>query len=536
MSIDDVRANILGEGAVIQTPYGERRLTYTDYAASGRAYRPIEDFIQTQVLPFYANTHTETTATGAQTTAFREEARQIVRGATNCTDEDAVIFVGSGVTGAIHTLIGCLGLAIPCCVKDRLGGVVDRLMSIDRPVVFIGPFEHHSNHLPWFECSVDVVVVSDCDTDGIDLDDLQAKLAQYAGRRLIGSFSAGSNVTGRLTNVKAVADALHEAGGVVFFDYAAAGPYVDLDMSCCDAIFLSMHKFVGGPGSPGVLVAKRALFQNSVPSQPGGGTVAFVSPDRHTYLQDVEHREEGGTPNIVGSIRAGLAMKLKMTVTPSTILAHEQDFAAQTIAAFRDISNVAVLGSTTEPRLGIVSFLVTATDAAGVTKALHHNFVVALLNDLFGIQSRGGNSCAAPYAHRLLGVSDADEQAIEACVEQGLHGCKPGWTRLSYGWYDSDATLAFVLQAVHFIADYGVAFLADYTFNPASGSWTHVTARRPLATLDTPPTVPATLPESVRPGYLDQAIVLASAVRQPTAPQPTPFEGLRWFWLPGEIS
>jgi selenocysteine lyase/cysteine desulfurase len=653
MNLEEIRQNIIGEGVTIETPYGVRRLTYCDYAASGRGYRPIEQFICQNVLPFYGNTHTETTATGAQTTAFREEARDIIRRACRCTDDDAVIFTGSGTTGAVHALIGCLGLAIPCAMREAIGDML-ACFFVNRPVVFVGSFEHHSNLLPWLEAEVEVVRIAECKTDGIDLDDLRAQLAKHQGRRLIGSFSAGSNVTGRLTDVRAIADCVHEAGGVVFFDYAAAGPYVDIDVAHADAIFLSMHKFVGGPGAPGVLVAKKSLFENTVPHQPGGGTVSFVSDRKHRYLRDVEHREEGGTPNIVGSIRAGLAMKLKMSVledvpsrtaggstrghaspairaaqdnfmnyleandpdyrqwvngvgltlaglhawrgkhgdfdadnaeeaihvgvlpgkkpvilepfaqgarwqgfiveveevgpfhaltagggsSTNVILKHEQDFAARVIKAFGEWGGIKVLGDLDEPRLGIVSFAVTPKTSDGSGKALHHNFVVALLNDLFGIQARGGNSCAAPYSHRLLGVSPADEDAIEACVESGWHGVKPGWTRLSFGWYDSEETLSFVINAVRFIARWGVCFLPDYTFDPKSGSWTCIAPRGPLMTLSSPlatgDAALPTLPESARDSYLEDALRIGGVERPRVPFVATPFEPLRWFWLPGE--
>jgi selenocysteine lyase/cysteine desulfurase len=533
MNLDDIRANIIGEGIVFNGPYGARRLTYCDFAASGRAYGPIESFIASSVLPLYANTHTETTITGAQTSAFREQARQIIKSACNGSDADAVIFAGNGVTGAIHTLLSCLGLLVPC---TSFGKVVKSLLK-EKPIVFISAFEHHSVEIAFREAAVDVEVVKDCTIEGVDLDDLAARLARHRGRRLIGCFSAGSNVTGRLTNVAAVAQVMHAAGGIAFFDYAAAGPYVDIDMSICDAVFLSIHKFVGGPGSPGVLLAKKDLFDNAVPSMPGGGTVSFVTPGKHRFLRDIEHREEGGTPNIVGSIRAGLAMQLKMSVGVAAIQGHEQDFAARAIAALRATPGATILGDLDAPRLGTVSLLLEYTDpSSGTTKCLHHNFVVALLNDLFGIQARGGNSCAAPYSHRLLGISGADEAALERAVEAGSHGAKPGWTRLSFGWYDSDDTLTFAINAVSFIASQGWKFLNDYTFDPSSGTWTSLAGKPTLMSLTDPPNASATLPESVRPSYLDMAMSLANGPHASAAMAPTPFEAIRWFWLPGELS
>lgn len=548
-----IRSRVIGEGAVVQTSFGPRRITYCDHAASGRAYGPIEDFVLANVLPTYGNTHTETSAVGAQTTALREEARALIKAGAGCTGDDVCIFTGNGATGAVHTLLTCMGLTRSCCddqVADGAG-----------PVVFVGPYEHHSNELPWRESICDVEVVDACDVDGVDLDDLDRRLLSYAGsgRRLIGSFSAVSNVTGRLTNVSAVARALHHRGAVALFDYAAAAPYVDVQMdgggdplAYRDAAFLSMHKFLGGPGAPGVLLAKRHLFANRAPAVPGGGTVSFVSPSAHRYAGDVEHREEGGTPNIAGSIRAGLAFQLKQSAGSALILAHERDYAARTIRALRAEPNITVLGDLGAPRLGTVSFLVSAASTstsvpgpgagaalppgAGAVKFLHHNFVVALLNDFFGIQARGGNSCAAPYSHRLLGVSGAEEAALEAAVAAGWHGCKPGWTRISYGWYDSEDTLQFVVAAVSLIARCGAAFLDDYDFDPRSGTWTRRGWSPALKTLQSPAEAPPTLPESVRAGYLQEAAARAAGAHAAAAFRTTPFEDLRWFWLPGEIT
>lgn len=517
-----IREDIIGEGVVIETPYGKRRTTYADHAASGRLYRPIERFLCENVAPFYGNVHSETSAVGAQTIAFREEARNTIRAATFCGPEDAVIFTGNGATGAVATLLSCLGLRGPSRNKERA-------------LVLLGPYEHHSSEIPFREADCDVEVIKECDIDGIDLDDLRRKLVGRRGFRVFGSFSAGSNVTGRLTNVAAVATLVHDHGGSVFFDYAAAGPYTSLRMcgenplAYADAAFLSMHKFVGGPGAPGVLLMKKRLGQNACPSTPGGGTVSYVHPHRHTYLKDIEHREEGGTPDILGSIKAGLAMRLKESVGQASILAHEQDFAGRAIGAWRAEPNLVLLGGLNSPRLGIVSFMVCYEG-----RALHHNFVVALLNDLFGIQARGGNSCAGPYAHRLLRLSEHDEVNIEAAVATGWHGAKPGWSRISFGWYDSPETLTYVTECVLFVARFGWAFLPDYEFNPASGSWKHRGWESKLLTLSSPVESRLTLSESVRLDYLAEAMTLALAERTTVEFVPTPFEHMRWFWLPGE--
>ena len=293
--IAHVRNSVIGEDVMLPGPFGPRRLVYADYTASGRALSFIENYIRDRVLPLYANTHTEASATGRHTTALREDARRLIHRAVNGGEDDVVLFCGSGSTGAIDTLTRVLDLG-------RSG----------RPVVFIGPYEHHSNELPWRESVADVVTIGE-DADGRpDLEQLEHELRRHAGRALkIGSFSAASNVTGIITDVERTARLLHAHGALSFWDYATAGPYLPIDMAGKDAVFLSPHKFVGGPGTPGVLVVKRALLRNAVPSVPGGGTVLFVSPNGHAYHPDPEIREEGGTPAIVESIRAGLVFELK---------------------------------------------------------------------------------------------------------------------------------------------------------------------------------------------------------------------------------
>ncbi|HEX6017100.1 MAG TPA: aminotransferase class V-fold PLP-dependent enzyme, partial [Burkholderiaceae bacterium] len=370
---------------------------------------------------------------------------------------------------------------------------------------------------------------------------------------------AASNVTGVISDVSAIAALLHRYGALSFWDYAAAAPYVPIEMGrrdagspdYLDAVFISPHKFIGGPGTPGVLVARRELFHNRVPSVPGGGTVAYVNPSEHRYLADIEAREEGGTPAIVESIRAGLVFQLKQAVGAEAIREREQSFIRRAIERWERHPEIEILGSRSLERLSIVSFVVRARTPDGQRRYLHHNYVVALLNDLFGIQSRGGCSCAGPYGHRLLGIDLERSREFEREISRGCEGIKPGWTRVNFNYFISEAVFEFILRAVEMVASDGWRLLPHYRFDATSGIWRHAAgpARAPMSLHDVSYADGRMSwrkhrqlePESALAGYLVEAARLMAEPPEPTGKPEVlevdaDFEHLRWFALPHEVA
>jgi selenocysteine lyase/cysteine desulfurase len=558
--IELIRASVIGDDEAVAGPFGIRRVIYADYTASGRSLGFLEDYIREAVLPLYANTHTESSGTGLQTTRFREEARRLVRDGVGGDERHAVLFVGSGSTAAVDRLSDVLQLRLPHDLDERYD-LSGRIPAAERPVVFVGPYEHHSNELPWRESIADVVTIPE-DQDGrIDLARLEEELVRHTDRPLlIGSFSAASNVTGILSDTRAISVLLHRHGALSFWDFAAAAPYVEVEMEphrtgddpadaaldYKDAIFISPHKFIGGPGTPGVLVARRELFRNTVPSVPGGGTVSYVNPTEHRYLTDIEHREEGGTPAIVESIRAGLVFGLKAAVGVDAIREREETFIRRAIARWSAVPSIEILGNPALPRLSIVSFVVRHDG-----RYLHHNYVVALLNDLFGIQSRGGCSCAGPYGHRLLRIDIETSHEFEREIARGCEGIKPGWVRVNFNYFISEAVFEYILRAVEITATDGWRLLPQYHFDPETGLWRHRTevAEPPLSLSDIRYEAGGMrytarrhqAPEAKLLDHLAEAEALLA--HPPTPPGPADpldvgpdFEALRWFVLPDEVA
>lgn len=468
-----VRVNEVGRRAYIDTPFGRRLITYADLTATGRYLHFVEAWIR-RIRPFYANTHTAVSSTGRIVSALREKARDVVARSVGAGPDDIVLFTGPGATSAVNKLVGLIGLRVSEPL-EREHGWVAALPKEQRPVVFLGPYEHHSNELPWVESVADVVEVGLDGSGRIDLRDLERKLFGHADRPIkIGAFSAGSNVTGILSDVESIARILHRGGAWAVFDYAAAGPYIPIDMhpadpqAHADAIFLSMHKFMGGPQASGVLVANRALFRSRCPERPGGGTVDYVSAahrDAIDYTERLDEREEGGTPAIVSDVRAGTAFLVKEMVGADRIRRHEIVLARRVLERLGRHPRIELLGPSEPDRLAIISFNV---------QRLHHDLVSALLDHLFGIQNRAGCSCAGPYGHRLLGIDRATSEQFRRLLHRGIGGLKPGWVRVSLPYYASEEDVEFLLSAIEFVADHGRDFVPLYRLGWDDGVWRHI--------------------------------------------------------------
>lgn len=468
-----IRQNEVGRRAWLETPFGRRLVTYADLTATGRYLHFVEAWLR-RVRPFYANSHTAISSTGRVMTELREEARRVIKRAVNAGPHDEVLFVGSGATAAINKLVGLLGWRIsePLEREFNLSSLIPREK---RPVVFVGPYEHHSNELPWLESIAEVVGVALDARGQIDLADLERKLAAFPQRTLkLGAFSAASNVTGVVSDVRGIARVLHRHGAWAVFDYAAGGPYMPIDLhpgdeaERIDALFLSTHKFIGGPEGSGVLVAHRDLFRTRSPERPGGGTVDYVASFASTsvdYVGRLDEREEGGTPAILGDIRAGIGFCVKEMIGPARILEHELELSQHALSRLARHPRIKLLGPTDVKRLPIISFNV---------ERLHHDFVSALLDHLFGIQNRAGCSCAGPYGHRLLGIDRERSEKYRRQIARGLTGLKPGWVRVTLPYYAGEEDVEFILSAIEFVADHGHAFLSEYRLGWLDGVWRHV--------------------------------------------------------------
>ena len=493
LDLDTLRREIVGADASIETPFGRRPMTYADYTASGRCLGFVERFLL-RVQRLYANTHTEDDVSGRSMSRLLHQAEQAIKDGVHAGPGGKLIAVGSGCTAAIDKFQQILGVQLPPATarlltelaRASLGegmGRFEEALRARRPVVFLGPFEHHSNEITWRQSLAEVVPVRLGADGGIDLAHLAALLAEprYLGRLRIGSFSAASNVTGRLAPVGEIARLLHAHDALACFDYAACAPYVRIDMNpapgpeggdpSLDAVFLSPHKFLGGPGSSGVLVFQERLYPAELPpTVAGGGTVDYVGPHDHDFLRDVEEREKAGTPGVLQTMKAALAFLVKDAVGIERIEAREHELLARAMERWAANSAVEILGDPDPSRrCAIVSFNVR--DPRG--PVLHPKFLTVLLNDLFGVQSRAGCSCAGPYGHALLGIDEATSERYREQVRQGWLGIKPGWCRVGLHYAMDEAEVGYLVEAVDFVAREGWRFLPLYDFDLRAATWSH---------------------------------------------------------------
>ncbi|KAB1210589.1 putative cysteine desulfurase [Morella rubra] len=474
-----LRSQIIGGEAEMDTPFGKRRLTYADHTASGRSLRYVEDLIMKNVLPSYGNSHTSDSYVGHRTTKMVHEAAKYIKKCLGGGEDDAIIFCGSGTTAAIKRLQEVMGLAVPSIMRDR---VLKCLSVEERWVVFVGPYEHHSNLLSWRQSLAEVVEIGLDANGSIDMEALRQELKRYkrANRPILGSFSACSNVTGIYSDTRAIARLLHQNGGFACFDFAASGPYVKIDMRSgeidgYDAIFLSPHKFIGGPGTPGVLLMNKILYRlkSSPPSTCGGGTVIYVNGfnERDTlYYEDIEERENGGTPQIIQTVRAALTFWVKEHIGYEVIEKYEHAYIEKALERLLPNRNICVLGNTSLKRQAVLSFLVYSTSNSS-SAALKKGSNTDSQRDKRGIAARGGCACAGPYAHSLLNVDEAHSLAFRDAFLKGYQGVKPGWTRISFPYYMSEEEFEFILAALEFVSIYGQRFLSLYHFDWRTGSW-----------------------------------------------------------------
>ena len=493
-SFDFLRRQIVGIDSAFDTPFGRRLMVYCDYTASGRCLTFVERYLQT-LQRSYANTHTEDDVTGRSMSRLLHEAEAMIKRAVNAGPQGRIVACGTGATSAIDKLQQILGVALPPATRRVLGDELRQFLGDERfeefrvfqqshqPVVFVGPYEHHSNEVTWRQGLATVVEVNLAPDGGVDLAHLESLLQEpeCQGRLRIGSFSAASNVTGMRTPVPEIARLLHRHDAYACFDYAASAPYTAIDMNpprdpdggdaSIDAVFLSPHKFLGGPGSSGVLVFNERLYSRELPpSVGGGGTVDYVSPVDQDFIADIEEREKAGTPGVLQTFKAALAIELKRRIGAERIEAREHELLERALRRWGAHPRIEILGNPDPARrIGIVSF--NLGDPRG--RYLHPKFVTVLLNDLFGIQSRAGCSCAGPYGHRLLGIDQPTSELYRDWVRKGFQGIKPGWCRVGFHYAMDDVEARFVMDAVEFVAEHGHRFLRLYAFDAETGAWSH---------------------------------------------------------------
>ncbi|WP_100641733.1 aminotransferase class V-fold PLP-dependent enzyme [Alteromonas facilis] len=464
------RKHIIGQQISHELNGQSHDILYADWTASGRLYEPIEQFISQALGPYVANTHTETNLTGSTMTHAYHQAQQIIKQHVNANEHDALICAGSGMTTVVNKLQRMMGLRVP----NSMSKSVD---DPSRPVVFVTHMEHHSNQTTWNTCDVTVEIIKrgpdgkPCQNHLIEL------LQQYRNHALkIGSFTACSNVTGIRTDYHQLAKIMHQHDGLCFVDFACSAPYVNIDMhpsdpqQKLDAIFFSPHKFLGGPGSSGVLVFDRSLYATDVPDQPGGGTVTWTNPwGQQGFYSDIEIREDGGTPGFLQTIKVALAIQVKDAMGVNNISRREKELTAILMNGLSSIEGIYLLEPDIKDRLCIVSLY---------APQCHYNLLVRLLNDKFGIQVRGGCSCAGTYGHILLNVDKAHSESITCKIDQGDLSDKPGWVRISLHPTNTDEEAQSIVTAVRSVMQNLKSWKQEYDFDPTSGDFIAKTAAK----------------------------------------------------------
>lgn len=461
------RENVIGYDKSFQSPYGEKRIVYADWIASGRMYRPIEEKICELFGPLVGNTHSESNATGTAMTRAYHKAHEIIKKHCNAGTDDVILTAGSGMTGMVCKLQRMLGLRVPEQLLDYL-----KLPDELRPVVFVTHMEHHSNQTSWLETISEVVVISPTDEGLPDLNYLESQLKKYKNKKLkIGAFTSCSNVTGIETPYYELAKIMHRYGGYCFIDFACSAPYVKIDMhppdpeAKLDAIYFSPHKFLGGPGCSGVLIFDSKLYKNRVPDLPGGGTVEWTNPwGQHKFVSNIEAREDGGTPAFLQAIKAALCIQLKEEMGVNNLRKREEELVNIAFKEMRKISGMNILADHIEKRLGAISFYVVN---------IHYNLIVKLLNDRFGIQVRGGCSCAGTYGHYLLHVDRELSKRITEKINQGDQSEKPGWVRMSIHPTMTDEELYFIINAIGEIVTDVKRWETDYDYDVHKNEFFH---------------------------------------------------------------
>ncbi|MCD4652219.1 MAG: aminotransferase class V-fold PLP-dependent enzyme [Candidatus Cloacimonetes bacterium] len=467
------RRNVIGYGTKFTTPYGEVPLVYADWTASGRLYLPIEDKLSHEIGPFIGNTHTETTTTGTAMTLAYKHAKEFIKRHVNAGEEDIILLAGSGMTGAIVKLQRIMGLKFPEQFENQL-----EIAEEDNPIVFISHMEHHSNHISWLETICDVEIVRTTDNGLVDMANLISLFEQYKNRKLkIVSLTACSNVTGIQPEIGMLAKIAHSQGGLCFIDYACSAPYVKIDMhpedeeEKLDAIFFSPHKFLGGPGSTGVLIFDSKLYHNKVPDRPGGGTVSWTSPwNEIGYLNDIEQREDGGTPPFMQTIKAALCIQLKEEMGIDNILKREEEIVSRIFARLPHIDRIHILQDNITDRMGVISFHI---------EDIHYNLAVKLLNDRYGIQMRGGCACAGTYGHFLFYIRKNSSKNIKAKIDKGDLSSKPGWIRFSINPVMTNSEIDYILDALQELVKNIDEWEKDYEYDAHTNEFFHKSGKRP---------------------------------------------------------